>query len=316
MKECLQLKKEYAKLEELKTKFESAFDLAVKTGKTEEAQKLKSQIEVKLSQLKEKIIPKEIKAIFTNPETNEQKETIFNIQEKIQEWQEFYQKHDLPILNEQEIKKIFQKNKAEIQKEMETYGYDNILIIPENLPNTEQLHQKMTKEYKETWQSGNFKEGGGFAGAKHTENQKTRIILCHNDQNIYDNQKANVFEKATLNKNLMQLSGLTEQKIQQKIQNQENIPVNFETTINGKTIKVQAEGLSLNEYLIFQRQYQEKNQKHLDEAGYTWLLKTFSAARVVSSGWVPGSGRLTVNADDSADSNGSLSCRLSRSFEN
>ena len=316
MKECLQLKKEYTELKKLKVEFESAFDAAVKTGKTEEAQKLKIQIEEKLSKLKEKIVPKEIKAIFTNPETNEQKEIIFNIQEKIQEWQEFNQKHDLPILNEQEIKKIFQKNKAEIQKEMETYGYDNILMIPENLPNTEQLNQKMTKGYKETWQSSNFKEGGSFTGSKHTENQKTKIILCHNDQNIYDNPEANVFEKATLRKNILQLSGLTEQEIQQKIQNQENIPVNFETKINNQKIQVQAEGLSLNEYLIFQRKFFEKTSKHLDSEGYIWLLKTFSASRVVGSYWTSDGGRLTVGADDSGASVDYLSCRLSRSFEN
>ena len=316
MKECLQLKKEYAELEKLKVEFESAFDESVKTGKTKKTKQLKTEIEQKLASLREKIIPKEIKAVWTNPETKEQKEIIFNIQERIQEWQEFNQKHNLPIPSEQEIKKIFQKNKAEIQKEMETYGYDNILIIPENLPDNENLHQKMTKNYNATWQSSNFKEGGGFTGAKHTENQKTKIILCHNDQNIYDNPEANVFEKATLRKNILQLSGLTEQEIQQKIQNQENIPVNFETSINGKTVKVQAEGLSLNEYLIFQKQYQEKNRKHLDESGWTWLLKTFSASRVVLSDWSAVGGRLDVDAGGSGYSDGSLPCRLSRSFEN
>jgi len=269
MLECQQLKSEYSQLETLKQEFETAFDEAVKTGNTEKAKQLKTEIQEKLKSLKEKIVPREIKAIFINPETSEQKEIIINIQEKTQEAQEFYKKHNLPIPNEQEI----------MSEEIEKYGYDNVLIIPEDLPDTENLHNQMTEGYNASWTSGNFDQGGGFAGSKHTEQQKVKIILCHNDQNIYQNQEANVFEKATLNKNIMQLSGLTEQEINQKIQNQENIPINFETEINNQKIQIQAEGLSLNEYFIFQRQYFEKNQKHLDENGWTWLLKTFSASR-------------------------------------
>ncbi|KKP93172.1 MAG: hypothetical protein US25_C0027G0004 [Candidatus Moranbacteria bacterium GW2011_GWE1_36_7] len=316
MLECQQLKSEYSQLETLKQEFETAFDEAVKTGNTEKAKQLKTEIQEKLKSLKEKIVPREIKAIFINPETSEQKEIIINIQEKTQEAQEFYKKHNLPIPNEQEIMSVWRKNHKEIKEEIEKYGYDNVLIIPEDLPDTENLHNQMTEGYNASWTSGNFDQGGGFAGSKHTEQQKVKIILCHNDQNIYQNQEANVFEKATLNKNIMQLSGLTEQEINQKIQNQENIPINFETEINNQKIQIQAEGLSLNEYFIFQRQYFEKNQKHLDENGWTWLLKTFSASRVVNSYWYSGAARLRVYALDLDDSGGDLACRLSRSFSN
>jgi len=311
---CEQLKTEYAQLEELKKEFDGAFEEAVKTGKTEKAMALKKEMEERLKNLKEKLVPKEIQASYLNPETNEKKEIKLNLKEQVQSWQEFYQKHNLPALNEQELRKIFQKNHKEMKEEMERYGYDHLLIIPENLPETEALQQKMSEGYTETWQSDNFKEGGSFAGAKHAEKNQTRIILCHNDQDIYANPKANPLAKQTLNKNILQLSGLTEAEIQQKIQNQESLPIDFEAEINGKTIPIQAEGLSLNEYLLFQRQYFEKNQKHLDEKGWTWLLKSFSASRVVSASWGPDFTQLFVDAYDPGVSDGDLGCRLSRSF--
>ena len=300
---CEQLKSEYTAIENLKKQFEAAFDEAVKTGNTEKAQALKIQIQEKLAVLKEKIVPREIKAIWTNPETNEQKEIAVNIQEKIQEAQEFCKKHNLPIPDEKEIKSIWQKNRNEIKKEIETYGYDSVLLVPENLPDTENLHNQMTEGYAASYQSSNFTEGGGFAGAKTTEDTKTKILLCHSDQNIYENPTANIFARQTLNKNIMQLSGLSQAEVEKRIQNRENIPINFEVDINNKKIQIQAEGLSLNEYLIFQRMY-----------GWTWLPKTFSASRVVCSSWSSGSARLSVRAVDLGLASGTLGCRLSRSF--
>jgi hypothetical protein len=313
--ECLKLKTEYAQIEKLQKEFELELEKAIQSGKTEKTKELKIQIEEKLKNLKEKIIPKEISASYTNPETSEQKEIRINIVQMIREQREFHKKHNLPVFNEQEIRQIFRKHKAEIQKEMETYGYDTILIIPENLPDTESLHQKMSAGYNETYQNNNFKEGGSFAGTKTSESKKTRIILTHPDQNIYENDQANPFLKATLDKDIMQLSGLTEPEINQRIQSNQPIPINFETAINGKTIKIQSEGLSLDEYLLFQRQYFEKTQKHLDEKGWIWLLKSRSGSRVAVAHWYPADGRLNVSADVPGISSGLLGCRLSRSFE-
>ena len=311
---CHELKTEYAEIERLKQEFEAVFDEAVKTGKTEKAQKLKKEIQEKLATLKEKIVPKEIKTIWTNPETNEEKEIKFNLQETIKNWQEFYQKHNLPIPSEKELRSIWQKNHKEIQKEMEAYGYDNIIIIPENLPDTEKLHGEMTKEYNATFTGSSFDNGGGFAGAITVQETKTRIILCHADQNIYENADANPLAKQTLNKSILQLSGLTQSEIDLRIQNSQAIPVNFEAQINGKKIQVQAEGLSLDEYLIFQKQYFEKTNTHLDEKGWSWLPKTRSGSRVVGSRWFPGGAQLGVDAFAVGYSSGRLGCRLSRSF--
>ena len=316
---CQTLQKEYVELEKLQQEFAAALDVAVKTNETAKIKELQKTITEKLNSLKEKIIPQEAKATFIHPETNEKKEISFNLQEKIQAWQAFYQKHNLPKLNEKEIQAIWQKNYKEIQKEMEKYGYDEILIMSGDLPDTATLNQTLIESIPNTnatYQSSNFTSGGGFTGAKHTEQGKTRIILCHSDQNIYKNPTANFFAQQTLNKNILQLSGLDQAEIDRRLQNQENIPVNFETEINGQKILVQAEGLSLNEYLIFQRQYFEKTNQHLDEKGWTWLPKTFSASRVVNSGWNPDGARLGVYAYDPGDSGGDLGCRLSRSFSN
>ena len=311
---CSQLKIDLAEIKDLKNEFDLEVEKIIQTRNTEHALAIQKKIEEKLTATKEKIFPKEIKAIFTNPETNEQKEIVFNIKEKIKEAQEFYKNHNLPIPNEQEIKKIFRGSKAEIQKEIAMYGYDNILIIPENLPSTEKLHEQMSKDYNATWTGSSFDQGGGFTGAKTTSDSKARIILCHSDENVYENDDANPFNKATLDKSIRQLSGLTQEEIDRRVENNEEVPVSFEAVINGKKTQIKSEGLSLNEYLIFQRQYFEKTNKHLDSNGWTWLPKTRSGSRFVGSSWDPGDDQLLVVASDAGGSLDYLGCRLSRSF--
>jgi hypothetical protein len=104
----------------------------------------------------------------------------------------------------------------------------------------------------------------------------------------------------------MQISGLDEQEINRRISTNQEMPVNF--------ANIQAEGLSLKTYQIMQRVFFEKTGKHLDESGYTWLLKTGSGSRVVGSRWYPGGRQLGVRADGSGYSFGLLGLRLSRSF--
>ena len=311
---CSQLKIDLAQIKDLKNEFDLEVEKIIQTRNTEHALAIQKKIEEKLTAT-EKIFPKEIKAIFTNPETNEQKEIVFNIKEKIKEAQEFYKNHNLPIPNEQEIKKIFRGSKAEIQKEIAMYGYDNILIVPEGL-NAMMLKASMTEGYNKTWQSSEFKNGAadGFQVAKTTEIARTRIILCHSDENIYKNDDANPFNKATLDKSILQLSGLTREEIDRRVENNEEVPVSFEAVINGKKTQIKSEGFSLNEYLIFQRQYFEKTNKHLDSNGWTWLPKTRSGSRFVYSRWDPGVDQLSVYAGGAGYSGGRLGCRLSRSF--
>jgi len=323
MSECLILKTEYEKLEKLQKEFELELEKSIKSGNLEKTKELKIEIEEKLKSLKEKITPKKIIAKFSNPETtkteNKDKDIEIDLEKEIQWQKEFYKKHKLPEFNEHEVKQILRINKKGIEKEMAQYGYNQILIIPEKLPTSEELNEKMTDGdgYFTTWQSDNFKNGGGFVGSKTSESKKTKIILTHSDQNILKDENTNPFLKQTLGKNILQLSDLIEDEIQEKIRTNQPISINFETQINNQTKKIQAEGLSLNEYLILQRQYFEKNnqQKHLDEKGWTWLPKSCSASWVVLACWNPSGRRLFVIASGLVYSSGRLGCRLSRSFE-
>jgi hypothetical protein len=122
--------------------------------------------------------------------------------------------------------------------------------------------------------------------------------------------------KATQGKNIMALTGLDKPEVEKMIANSQDLPVNFETEINGQKRQIKGGGLSLEEYEIFQRMYFEKTGKHLDENGWTWLTKSRSGSRVVFSDWYPGGRRLIVYAVDPDYSFGNLGLRLSRSFSN
>jgi hypothetical protein len=296
MSECQLLKTEYQTLKNLQEEFEVELANAIKSGKTEKVQTLKKVITEKLQNLKKKLYyPKKITAKFSNPETtkteNKDKDIEINVEEEIQKQQEFYAgKEGMPNFNKQEVRQIFRKYEKEIQKAIEAYGYDTITIIPAKLPDTEALNQIMTSGYKnKTFQSSDFKRGGGFNKVTSIESQKTRVILTHSDQDIYvifsanKEDNANPFLKATLNQLIDQLSA--------------------------KAI----EGLSLNEYLIIQRQYFENTGGHLDEMGWTWLPKSHSASHVVFVGWK--SDKLCVNVHYASHRALDLACRLCEIFE-
>lgn len=148
----------------------------------------------------------------------------------------------------------------------------------------------MTEGYNPTFQDDSFKNGGSFEGAI-TENQdKPQIVLVHreNAENIYNNPNAPTMAIETLNKSIDWL------------------------TTNHK------EGLSLIQYLIYQRIYYEETTNHLDKDSWTWTPKTKvtggGVSRFVGSRWNPDGGRLRVVANDSGGANDYLCSRPSRSF--
>ncbi len=60
---CLAIKTELEKIKELKQEFDAAFDMAVKTGKLERAEELKTELEQRVASLREKLEPAEFKEI-------------------------------------------------------------------------------------------------------------------------------------------------------------------------------------------------------------------------------------------------------------
>jgi MoxR-like ATPase len=217
-----------------------------------------------------------ISTSYTHPDGK--KETItLELEAKLQEFLSFYQKTkvDLPPDFEDTIRNIWEKNQTEIEQAVEQNGFDEMLIIPGNIPLTE-LKDKMTME-RGYYTSLNFNEVGGFTRAVSKNVDKPRIILVHKTQNLKDRPEL----KKTLN-------------------------------IKGQDVKPD-ETLTLEDYLVFQRKYFEETGKHLDEDGWTWLA-TKSGTRLVYSSWNPGAHKLLVDANDLDFQHGILGVRPSRCF--
>ena len=197
---------------------------------------------------------------------------------------EFFNKHKikLPENFREQMKDVWTRNYEQIKKEIESKGFDEILLIPAGL-DTADIHTKMSDGYSDTYKGGNFESGGSFGGV--VEDKQAKIVLIHknNAQNLKDHPELN------------------KEKIGKKAEEYQKL----------------GEGLSLTSYLIFQRQYFEVTGKHLDADGWTWLPGSTvpnpgGVSRVVLAFW--SSGRLLVDADAPGNSYPSIGCRLSRSF--
>jgi len=218
----------------------------------------------------------EISTEYTHPDGK--KETITqDFEAKLQDFLSFYQKTnlDVPPDFEDTAREIWDKNQTEIEQAIEQNGFDDILIIPGNIP-LEEIRNKM-RMGSGYYESSNFKEGGDFAGAVSQNVDKPRILLIHKTKELIDRPEL----ASTLN-------------------------------IKGQDVKM-AEALTLQDYLVFQRKYFEETGKHLDETKYTWLA-TKSGARLVSSYWDPDDGELIVAASDPGSHIDSLGLRPARCF--
>ncbi|MFZ2149539.1 MAG: AAA family ATPase [Minisyncoccia bacterium] len=227
---------------------------------------------------------KRFKKIFgkqsaTEIQTTYKTESItLNLERKLQEFKDFYKisSIDIPQDFEDNIKEIWENNLDAIQKAIEENGFDEVLLMPENLPLPD-LHSKTTGGYKPTYEGINFTTGGSFVGAKSEKVDKPRIVLVHKTQNLKDRPEL----AKTLN-------------------------------IKGQDVNLD-HILTLEDYLVFQRKYFKENGKHLDEDGWTWLA-TKSGSRLVFSNWDPDAGELGVYADDLGYQYTNLGARPSRSF--
>jgi len=240
-----------------------------------------------LNKRMEKIFGKERKsgksdlsATYTHPDGKQENITI-SFEQKFQEFIDLYKTTNLnlPPDFEDSIRIIWETNQTEMEQAIQEKGFDEILIIPGNIPLSE-LSEKMKMEDG----YGDYINLGGKtvdildgANISSQNTNKPRIILVHNTQNLKDRPE-------------------------------------LEQTLNtkGKDVKPN-EALSLEDYLVFQRKYFEKNQKHLDKNGGTWL-STKSGSRLVGSSWGSGNRRLSVDAIVLEYSSGNLGVRPSRCF--
>ena len=231
------------------------------------------------------------------------KELSFDIIKELKHWSDFYQTTGIDWVTLPDTISLTPDQTKEMTRLMEL-GFDKMLIIPNNLvgqPNIkgdklakpaahyDDLHKKMSEGYTGTWYSDNYKSDGGI-GASKDKTTSLRIILTKDVQNLKDDE----LFKQTLGKSVDDL-----------------------TNKDGLFATHQVHGLSESEYLIYQREYFNKTDKHLDEVGYTWLTESDRplSGRVADVYWYPDSGQLRFNSNSRDSHYDDLGCRLAGSFE-
>jgi MoxR-like ATPase len=219
-----------------------------------------------------------ISVIYTYPGGAYGSEGIhIDLESKLQEFLSLYQKTKLSIPPDfpDIVRDIWYRNYSEMERAIEENGFNEVLILPANIPLTE-LKEKMEME-NGYYEGTNFQAGGSFAQAISQNADRPRIVLVHSAQNLKDREEL----KKTLD-------------------------------ILGSDVNL-GEALSLEDYLVFQKSYFEKTGKHLDEDGWTWLA-TKSGACLVNSGWCSGDRKLYVGAGVLVYRVGDLGVRPSRCF--
>lgn len=220
--------------------------------------------------------------------------TDINIEQSIEKHIEFYTRYSIPIPPNfrEQIIDIWNRNYTEMVREVKEKGFDELLIMPANLTMTPELDEKMTAGY--------LKKDG-----KPGDPTKWDIDM--------DKIKPAIPDRLTKNRIL-----LVHKKDSQDIYNNPTAPQILQETLNKPyTAFKPEEGLTIEEYFVFQRMYFEETGKHLDDTGWTWLRCSTNedGSRVIRASWDLGSVGLYVVANVSSRSDGYLGCRLARSFD-
>jgi hypothetical protein len=247
---------------------------------------LKAEIDSNIKTIEELLSTKIISAI-----SPEGKEIKFELKEQLKYWGNFYKDEKVDWITLPENIKITEEQRKEIERLISEFGFDKMIIIPENLAatgvNYKKLHTLMSKDYNETRQSDNFKADGSFAGLKNKSN-KLRIILTRDIKELDDDE----LFKQTLDKKMDELDAT-----------------------NGILTKNKLKGLDVATYLIYQKEYFKRTGKHLDVNSSTWFPEQIRA----TSGYIPrgywDSGLLVFNALAFNHSSSVLGCRLVGSLE-
>jgi len=299
------------KLEELQNNFRKAVEEATKTGKVEEAQKLKVAFDKNAEELKQLIETPIISTeyVYKDEKGKEKKETIkIDFEKEIEDFSVFYKNHniEIPANFAEQMQDIWEKNIDAITEKIEKKGFNKVLFIPEKLPSIKDLNEKMTEGYeKEKGNKTSWGENEDYISRTEETENEARIVLLHDAPDLTAQPEL----KKTLGK---EYGG-------EKEDGKNNRAENF--------IK-QGEKLTLSEYLISQRNIFDKTGIHIDgkesseyTVYWTWLpgstILAVDGTPVPNIRWDPDNARLIVD-----DSGGNYSykttfgggCRLSRSF--
>jgi hypothetical protein len=229
----------------------------------------------------------EISTTYTHPDGKTETITL-DFEAKLTEFLSFYQKTnvDLPLDFEDTARDLWDRNQAEIEQAITQNGFEDMLIIPGNIPLAD-LAEKMKME-SGNYTGSNFDEGGGFTGAISPNADQPRIILFH---------------KKTL----------------PEVQAETGLDVHLNITA-GEALKLfqqkPNEHMTLPDFIIMERKIFEESGIHISD--YTkksgqWL-NTKSGTRLVYSRWFPSDHQLFVNAFDLTYRIDSLGVRPARCF--
>jgi len=239
-------------------------------------------------------------------ETKEGKEIEFNLEQIKIYWIEFYEEHNLPEMAE--ILKNTEINLTDEQieqiKQKAEQGFDRLILMPP-IELQKQLLQRIKEETEKPLKGLKDKEQYADKGTYLWDSVKNNIDHIQTNNRSKDKPYLILIkddpepDKETLNKSPQQLREIFKQK--------------------------QQTGLTLEEYLIFQRDYTQRHEKednpHPDTKKVTWLLDSEldkdsgGPGHVLDAGWLSGGRLVLVNSHPADGSNSDIGARSSAIFE-
>ena len=254
------------------------------TALIDRAEKMKAKLDSKESLPQQSF---EISSTYTRPDGKKETLTL-DLEAKLQDLLSFYQttKVDLPPDFEDAIRDIWERNQTEMEQAIEQNGFDDMLIIPGNIPLAD-LAEKMKME------SGYYfyQIKKDFSDVKSQNTDKPRIILFHHSDSLPE-----IAEKTGLDIHL-NITGAEALKLY------EANPLNYLAT--------------LEDAIVLERKYFEDTGKHMSDykkKSAQWLPGSGAGARLVGSYCDPDGRKLAVHAGGLADQHDGLGVRPSRCF--
>ena len=146
----------------------------------EQAEKMKARLDSK------EPLPNfspEISVQYTHPDNNQETITL-DIEPRLQDFISFYQKTkiDLPPDFEDSIRDIWDRNQSQMEQAIQQDGFNDILIIPPNLP-LKDLAEKMKMEDGYYF----FQVKDDFSDVSSPNTDKTRIVMVHKVKEVDEN---------------------------------------------------------------------------------------------------------------------------------
>jgi hypothetical protein len=264
----------------------------------------KKEGQKKLEDFKKKKVPKPEK-----PKTMEQeitikdkegKETTISLEQLKEQWLNFYRNHHLEEMAQELEQTELTLTDEQIQRIQELAakeGFNHFLLLPS--PETQQQCLQRIKE----------ETGKEIPGLPDKEQYASEGIWLSNT--VFPDKIA------TLNRSTKPylLFAKDEQEVDPETRNQ--TPDQLRQTFQQKNLT----GLTLAEYLIFQREYTERNKKHPEDNYWTLLLDSelspdsSGLGRVLFSHWSPDSRLVRVYSDAPGSHYPHFGARSSAIFE-